>query len=507
MATREIKLGRLTLQPDRQLLADGAPVPLTRKPLQILTALANARGALVTKDELLDAVWPSQLVEEAALQVHIVALRKALGAEAELLKTVHGFGYRLDVPGLAATSHTNGSVASGSQPSIAVLPLRLLGGEAKHALIAEALPHELISELSRLHWLFVIARASSFQFRDAEPDIAGVGATLGVKYCLSGTLEPSDNRLAITVDLVDTRTLGVIWGDRFLAPIEAIHETRSRIVASIISALEFHIPVYEAHAATTKSTEDLDAWGLYHLALQRVFRSTAQDNAAACDLFEQAAARDPSFARAHAGLSFTHFQNAFMRYVPNAENEKLAARRHADRAVELDAADPFANLVLGRAHWLTGKIWQSLPWIDRALTLNPNYAQASYAHALTDSILCEGAEGQRHADRAMALSPIDPMNYAMMGSRALSHAVRGEHAEAADWAERAARAPNSHVLIAMISVLCHALAGRDAAARRWAGAVRAGSPAISVQDFFRAFPFERADIRRTFTRALMNYGF
>jgi hypothetical protein len=108
--------------------------------------------------------------------------------------------------------------------------------------------------------------------------------------------------------------------------------------------------------------------------------------------------------------------------------------------------------------WVNGDVAGSLPWIDRALMLNPNYAQGAYAHAFADSILCQGEDGQRHADRAMALSPIDPMHYAMMGARALSHAVRGEYAEAARWSDSAARAPNSHVLIAMIAVACQALA-------------------------------------------------
>src|SRR5689334_12776075 len=105
MVTREIPLGTLTLQPGRQLLADGAPVHLSRKPLDILSLLANAEGQLVTKDELIDAIWPGQVVEEGALHVHLVALRKALGAEAGRLKTVHGFGYRLDASG-AATAHS-----------------------------------------------------------------------------------------------------------------------------------------------------------------------------------------------------------------------------------------------------------------------------------------------------------------------------------------------------------------------------------------------------------------
>jgi TolB-like protein len=506
MTAQEFRLGTLTLQPGRQLLANGAPLQLSRKPLQILSMLADARGELVTKDELLKAIWPGQVVEESALQAHIVALRKALGAEAGHLKTVHGFGYRLELPSGTAP-HIPLAPLPTAQPSIAVLPFRALGGEGKHAIIADALPHELIAQLSRLRWLFVIARASSFQFREPNPDLQQVGARLGVSYCLSGTLHQEGRRIAITVELVDTRSQQVIWGDHYSAGVEGVHELRASIVASILSALEFQIPLHEAQMAALGSSEHLDAWSLYHLALQRVFRFTRSDNEAACALFEQAITLDPGFARAHAGLSFAMFQNAFMHYVVDTDREAIAARRSAERAIELDEADPFANLVFGRALWLRGDIGGSIPWIDRALTLNPNYAQGAYAHAFADALLCHGAEGRRHAERAMALSPIDPMYYAMMGARALSHAVRGETAEAADWSGRAARAPNSHVLIAMIAAMCHQLAHRESEALAWANAVRARSPESSQSVFFRAFPFEQASVRRTFSQALSSLGF
>jgi TolB-like protein len=497
MAGEVIWIGTLTLEPGRQLLSDGVPLPLTRKPLEILSVLTAARGALVTKDELIKAVWPGQVVEESALQVHITALRRALVGEAGRLKTVHGFGYRLDIPGGPPAA-----AVRAEQPSIAVLPLRVIGAATKHAIIAEALPHELIAELSRLHWLFVIARASSFQFRSPEPDLKHVGALLGVRYCLSGTLECDGARIAITVDLVDTQSLQVIWGDRYTRAAEQIHELRASIIASIIVALEFQIPLHQAHLASLRSPEHLDVWALYHLGLQRMFRFSQSDNRAAQGLFEQALARDPCFARAHAGLSFTRFQNAFMRYIPEVPVEAKAARLSAERALELDAADPFANLVFGRSFWLSGNLAGSLPWIERALLLNPNYAQADYAHAFADALMCRGEDGQRHADRAMTLSPIDPMSYAMMGSRALSHAVRGEYAAAAHWSERAALAPNSHILIAMIAVLCHTLAGHNAPARSWAAAVKAGDPALSRADFFSAFPIENANVRATFSQAL-----
>jgi len=506
VATREVALGKLSFQPGRQLLADGEPLQLTRKPIAILSVLANARGGLVTKDELIAAVWPDRVVEDNALQVHIVALRKALGSEAHRLKTVHGFGYRLEVP-TDAVAQFGARSQHNPQPSIAVLPLRAVGALGKHAIVADALPHELIAQLSRLRWLFVIARGSSFQFRDPESDVARVGAVLGVRYCLSGTLERESDRIAVTMDLTDTQTNQVIWGDRYSSPVEGIHELRASIVASIVSALEFRIPLHEAHRAALRSPEHLDAWGLFHLALQRMFRFTQADNMAACALFEQAVARDPGFARAYAGLSFTHFQNAFMHYLPDVDGEAAAARRFAERALELDAADPFGNLVLGRSLWLTGDLADSLPWIDRALALNPNFAQAAYAHAFADAMLCHGEEGQRQADRAMALSPIDPMHYAMMGARAFSHAVRSQHVEAAHWADRAARAPNSHVLIAMMAVLCHGLAGHRQEAGEWGDAVRSRNPGIARDDFFRAFPFEQSKVRDRFSRILARFAF
>lgn len=505
MASHNIRLGKLTLQPGRQLLASGAPVQIRPKPLQVLTHLANARGALITKDELLNAVWPGRVVEEGALQAHIVAVRKSLGPEADRLKTIHGVGYRLELSDAVINSEE--PLGPTVQPSIAVLPFRMLGPSRKHALMAEALPHELIAELSRLRWLFVIARASSFQFRDPHPDIRRIKEVLGVKYCLSGTIEHDREKIAITVDLVDSHSFQVIWGNHYVTAYDDIHELRASVVSAITAALELQIQIHEAHRASLQSAGNLDAWSLYHLALQRVFRFTPEDNTAACALFEQAVCVDPGFARAHAGLSFTNFQHAFMRYSPNCDSEATASRRHAERAIEIDAADPFANLVLGRSLWLTGQLAESLPWIDRALVLNPNYAQAAYAHAFVDAVLCDGAQGQRQADRAMALSPIDPMHYAMMGARALSHAVRGQSQAAAKWADRAALAPNSHVLIAMIAVLGHALAGRNAQARAWADVVRCRNPLVNRDHFFRAFPFAANQVRIRFSRALQAFGF
>jgi hypothetical protein len=184
-----------------------------------------------------------------------------------------------------------------------------------------------------------------------------------------------------------------------------------------------------------------------------------------------------------------------------------AARRHAETALELDPLDPFGNFTMGRSFWLQGDLEGSIPWLDRANTLNPNYAQGRYARAFTDPFLGRGESGQQHADLAMALSPLDPLLYAMYAGRAFSHTVRNEHDEAAVWIDRARRSPGAHVLIDVIGALMHGLRGDDVQAQQCAASAHARAPGISTDDFFRAFPFNDMSVRKRFGAVLQKYGF
>jgi TolB-like protein len=372
--------------------------------------------------------------------------------------------------------------------------------------LADALPHDIISELSRLRWLFVIARGSSFRFRDTDPDIGRVGAVLGVRYCLTGTVEAIGAKLVVSVELADTRDCGIVWSERYEAGADGIHDLRSRIVASLVAALEIRIPHHEAQAAKTRAPEQLDAWSNYHLGLQHMYRFNRKDNETAIAMFGRAAAQEPDFARAYGGLSFAHFQKAFLSYNPDFPAEAAAARRFAERAVEIDEHDPFANFALGRSLWLSGELETSLSWLDRAIALSPNYAQGIYSRAWTETLLGRGADGQGHVDQAIALSPIDPLHYAMLATRALSHLVRGEDAEAASWADSAARAPGAHVLIAVIAAACHAADGNLDKARPWVANVRRRSPSFTQADFFRSFPFGDLQAKARIAAGLTRLG-
>jgi TolB-like protein len=419
---------------------------------------------------------------------------------------VHGKGFRFVGELADAQAADPEPPALPERPSLAVLPLAALGDAGPWGILAEALPHDLITELSRLHWLHVIARGSAFRMA-ADADPRDVGRVLTVRYVIGGTLEVMGSRMAVSVQLADTETAAVLWAERYESALDDVHAVRARIAASLTAAIELRIPEAEAGAARLKSPEALDAWSAYHLGLQRMFRFTAADNAAASALFARALALEPDFARAHAGLSFTHFQTAFLRYAPDVQAAAKLARGHAERAVALDGLDPFVNLAMGRSFWLEGRLENSLGWLERATLLSPNYAQGVYATAWARTLLGDGATGQAEADRAMALSPIDPLHYAMLATRALGHLVLGETAEAAHWAERAARAPGAHVLIAMIAAAAHALNGDAARAGRWAAEARRTGAGLSQADFFRSFPFEPGPARARLSDALVRLGF
>jgi tetratricopeptide (TPR) repeat protein len=338
-------------------------------------------------------------------------------------------------------------------------------------------------------------------------DPGEVGRALGVRYCLSGLLELSDRDLVVTVELADTRDGGVVWAERFTGAIDDVHALRSEICSRVLAALEIRIPIHEAEVARSRTSEALDAWSAYHIGLQHMYRFNRRDNLAAAALFERAVALDPGFARAHAGLSFVHFQTAFLRHTDDLPAETAEARRLAERGVELDPLDPFVHFAMGRTFWLVGRLDESLPWLERAIALCPNYAHGIYARAWTEALSGRGVDARNDADLAMRLSPLDPLHYAMQGTRSFGHMVLGEDAAAADWAERAARSPGAHVLIAMIAVAAHALAGNEERAAAWAANVRERHPALGAADFFRSFPMRDPVTMARVEDALGRFGF
>lgn len=196
-----------------------------------------------------------------------------------------------------------------------------------------------------------------------------------------------------------------------------------------------------------------------------------------------------------------------MHYVPDVDAAADRARRFAEMCLDLDPVDPFGNFTMGRSFWLKGQGEAALPWLDRANSLNPNYAQARYANAFTYSMLGANKEAHENAEAALKLSPLDPLLYGMYGVRAFADLVAGRHSDAAQWAERSARSPGAHGLIQMIAAVSHSLNGDETQARYWAEQARTRWPHLSTADFVRAFPMRDEAARQLLVRTLERYGF
>lgn len=497
-------------------------LPVEPMAYAVLSHLVQNSERLVAKDELVEKVWDGRFISDAAVSTVIKSLRRALGDDGKqqrYIRTVHGRGFRFvaDVRIVAPAAVTEPrpqedaqpveTVPAEQKPSIAVLPFTLIGSSEVYSAIADAIPGELISILSRLRWLKVVARGSSFRFRPPVQDFEAIRSALGVTYILSGEVEILGPALGIAIELVDARTSQVVWGDRLSGKIDDVHDMREQIVALIISAMELHIPQHEAQLARLRAPAGLDAWSLYHIGLQHAFRFNRGDNARAADFFQRATELDPLFARAHAAQSFVSFQAAFLRYSTDHAGAIDDARRHAERAVELDPMDPFANFNFGRAHWLRGDPAAGQSWLERSCSLSPSFAQGYYAHGWADLMAGDGQVALENLEKSISLSPLDPFRYAMLAAKGMAHFQLDEMDEAARWADQGARTPGAHYLINAFAAVINEAAGRHDQAQYWTQEAKARRKDVSVEAFFTAFPFRDEARRQELSDALVTLGF
>jgi len=492
-----------------ELRANGQPRPVEPQVFALLALLVEHRDRLVSRDELVEKVWNGRVVSDAAIASRIKSARHALdddGDQQRFIRTQPRLGFRFVAAAQAVPAGPVAASAASTKPSIAVLPLRRQGSLETYDALAYGLASEFVSDLARVRWLFVCAPGSSFRLA-ADTAAQEVGRWLGVRYVMGGTVALRGSDLSVTVELADAQDGGVLWAEHFQAPFAELHLLNEQIRARVLASLELHIPVHEAARARRAGPDSLDAWALYHLGIQHLYRFNRTDSARAEALFARATELDPCFARAHAGLSFVHFQRVFLRHTEDTAGETGRARASAARALEFDPLDPFVNFAMGRTYWLEGDLDSGREWLQRATDISPSYAQGIYALAWTETLAGRPVQGLDHVGLAMQLSPIDPLHYAMLATRGLAHLAQGEPAQGAEWADRAARSPGAHEMIAMVAAAAHALDGNAARAATWAANVRERHPQLRRADFFRAFPVRPAAMRSELEEALAGLGF
>ena len=317
--------------------------------------------------------------------------------------------------------------------------------------------------------------------------------TLDVDYVVSGSLRRAGGQLRVDVELIDARAERVVWADtltqRDADALAVLDELGNRLVASIAAEVE----MLERNRAVLKPPSSLDAWEAHHRGLWHMYRFDKADNEQARLYFERAVQLDPTFSRAHAGLSFTWFQSAFQGW---AERGPAVDRAFdtAGQSLMADERDPAAHWAMGRALWLRSRHDQCIAELEQAVDLSPNFALAHYTLAFVQSQDGDPRAAIRASDVSRSLSPFDPLLFGMLGARAMALVRMENFDEAAVAAVQAASRPNAHTHIQAIAAFSLALAGSMHEAQSYAAAIRRVNPAYSVADFFNAFRFDAMGI-------------
>src|SRR5262245_40472459 len=373
--------------------------------------------------------------------------------------------------------------------SIAVMPFAAHGATLVHGGPAGALAHDVITRLAKLRSLFVIAQGTMFALNERKIGPEEAGRILNVDYIVSGSLRRQGERLQVNVELAETRSARIVWAEVFDQKVDdaflVLDEIGNRIVASIATEVES----IERNRAILKPPNSLDAWEACHRGLWHMYRFNKTDNELAKHFFETAVRLDPTFARAYAGLSFTHFQNAFQGWAKR-EPEVERAFETAGQSLMADDRDPAAHWAMGRALWLSGRQDQSVTELECAIDLSPNFALGHYALAFVHAQGGDPSAAVAFSDQSRHLSPFDPMLFDMFGSRAMGLVRLKRFEEAAEWAVKAAARPNAHEHIRAIAAICLSLAERHEEARALLASIRRTRPDYRVDHFLAAFQFE-----------------
>jgi TolB-like protein/Tfp pilus assembly protein PilF len=472
----------------------------------LLAYLAQHRERIITRQELMDTLWAGKVVSESTLATCIKAARKAVGDNGEeqvCIATVHRRGYRFVAPveereqavrpqGSEAAPRwdqpaDDKPVAPSRRASLAVMPFAsLTPAAAAWGGTADALAHDIITRLAQLRSLLVIAQGTVFALseRNVGPDEAG--RLLNVDYVVSGTVRRQDQRLIVTAELIETRNARIVWAEIFDRPLDdaflVLDEIGSLIVASTASEIE----LAERNRAILKPPNSLDAWEAHHRGLWHMYRFNRNDNEQARHFFDMAVRLDPTFARAYAGLSFTHFQNAFQGWGPR-DAEINRAVVSAGQSLSADERDPAAHWAMGRAHWLRGRHDPSVIELEQAIELSPSFALGHYTLAFVQSQAGDPHAAISSADQSRLLSPFDPLLFGMLGARAIALVRLGQFEEAAGWAVKAAARPNAHIHIFALEAYCLALADALDQARARFATLRKTMPQYRIADFLAAF--------------------
>jgi TolB-like protein len=472
-----VRFGPFRLDLDRRELSrDGTVVRLGSRALEILYQLVAAKGELVTKDELMDRVWPGVIVEDNAIQVHVSALRKTIDAGNEgpsYVVTVPGRGYRFvgGAPKEKMDSEAGGeqpALALSDKPSIAVLPFTNSSGDPDQEYLADGISEDIITDLSRSRWFFVIARNSSFAFKGKAIDVRQVARELGVQYVLGGSVRKSGQRLRITAELVDAKGAAHIWAERYELELQDIFAVQDEITERVAGAIEPELLKSEGLRATGRQSGHLNAWDLVRQGTWQFHQITQPTHLRARELFRQAVALDAQLPEAHMWLGRVNESIVAYGWSDSPASDLREAVKSSLQGVRLDGKDPYGHYALAMSYLFSGALEQAVQSAERAAELSPSFALAHLGVGMARLYAGDAAGSILPLERGLRLNPFDPQNFHWFRSLALACCLNGEPDKALPAAMRAIQVAPTWRPAWEALIVCHTALGRHEEARRCA---------------------------------------
>lgn len=500
----------------RELTLRGQVVAVGPQVFDLLLLLVSNRDRVVSKDDLLEAVWSGRVVSESTITSHINAVRKAIGDSGEeqrLVRTVARKGYRFVgdikvveaseaqptvVPGIGESEPVElkesppVTLVLPDRPSITVLPFQNLSGDPEQDYFADGIVEDIIVALSRIRWLFVIARNSSFTYKGRAVDLKEVGQALGVRYVLEGSVRKAGSKVRITGQLIDATTGTHLWAERFEGTLDDIFELQERIAESVVGAIAPQLELAEIERAKRKPTDSLDAYDYYLRGTAKLHSGAREAVEEALTLFYKAIELDPGFASAYGMAAWCYFWRKINGWMIDREKEIAEGARLARLAMELGRDDAVALTRGGHAlAHLAGDLDVGIALIDRAQLLNPNLATAWFLGGVLRALRGQSEAAIEHLTHAARLSPLDPEMFRMQVGMAVANFFAGHLEASSDWAERALEnLPSLLPAVAMLAA-SNALIGRMDKAQHAMQRLRDMNPSLRISNLKDWLPIKR----------------
>jgi TolB-like protein/DNA-binding SARP family transcriptional activator len=494
------RLRRLHEEALGKLLAPGLPIATRERAARRLLALdplreAASRALMQIHVERGETAQAIKLFEGLRDRLHAELGVKPEPETAQLYEAM-----RQGHPGAAPIEHSAPQPASPaepalpSKPSIAVLPFQNLSGDPEQEYFADGIVDEIITALSRVRWLFVIARNSSFTYKGRAVDMKQIGHELGVRYVLEGSVRKAGSRVRIVGQLVDASTGIHLWADHFEGGLEDVFDLQDQVTASVVGAIAPKLEQAEIDRAKRKPTESLDAYDYFLRGMACVYRWTREANDEALRMFYRAIELDPEFASAYGMAARCYSQRKASAWMVDRAMEVAETARLARRAAELGKDDAVALCLAGIAlAFVVGERDDGAVLIDRSLALNPNWAWAWLFRGWTRVWAGEPELAIEDVARAMRLSPHDPQIVNAQAAMASAHFFAGRYAEASHWSELAVLGQPNHFIATCMVAASGALGNRPKEAQKAMARLRELDPSLRLANLKDLFPIRRPE--------------